>query len=701
MAWETALDRLFLHQIHAAEKGEAKHDDVLRQLTELQRLAPERPGTAFLLGYAHVLTGIETPAPSGATASRWHLFGRLRAHDRRGERSWVADLVADPAAVLDLLREPRIAQQCLPLLLRTLFWSGDLHSAVQTIGFLAAQEDASAEHRTMVDASLTDLLARIEHEQPGSDRCATVAILDRVLELPCFERLPADVRARFRCELGRHHLSTSEFAPALEQLHAAKVLATTNGRTRGRILALGMLAELRLHTVDLLEPRKDRPERDAAIAWMGGVDLAEADTMPEAAFCRGILAYETGDHAAAKLAFDAALRGARRQDSRDDKLAARSGFFLAAALLAGGDTAEAARALHLMDAALDHVRPDLESFYPVHEALKVLDRRVALKFLDAVDVRRGSSPDQLLFVALEYLSLAEAEPAAKAAERVLGIAVDLDQRIEALRALLSAHNMLGDRDAARVDYDTIRDLLLQRGKFQELEVLLKNEAFVGQALDHLEIKCELVALYEEMEDRDYEKATLQTAIARALRARKDVQQLQEAVALLREVAVRFPELAKDELATLEKLLAVDAPAADPSAEREVVAAAARRLGHAPRVLVVGGNERQRRHHPRFDELAAEWEIEGEWLMANYTSPQKVVGAVADRMRTGLDLLVLLHWNRHETTEPALELARKGGVAARTVHYAGFTSLQVALVDMLGKLGTKPATAGREKAGTRG
>jgi hypothetical protein len=109
------------------------------------------------------------------------------------------------------------------------------------------------------------------------------------------------------------------------------------------------------------------------------------------------------------------------------------------------------------------------------------------------------------------------------------------------------------------------------------------------------------------------------------------------------------------------------------------------------VLVVGGNERQRRHHPRFEELAQKWGFQGEWLMTNYTSPQKVVGAIADRLRSGIDVLLLLHWNRHETTEPALELARKSDVPARTVHYAGFTSLQVALGEMLEKMASQKAT----------
>jgi hypothetical protein len=120
------------------------------------------------------------------------------------------------------------------------------------------------------------------------------------------------------------------------------------------------------------------------------------------------------------------------------------------------------------------------------------------------------------------------------------------------------------------------------------------------------------------------------------------------------------------------------------------------------VLVVGGNERQRRHHPRLEKLAEDWGIDAEWLMTNYTSPQKVVGTIADRLSCGLDMLLLLHWNRHETTEPALELARSSGVPARTVHYAGFTSLQVALAEQVQRLGAAAGTmasAGGQK--TRG
>ena len=169
--------------------------------------------------------------------------------------------------------------------------------------------------------------------------------------------------------------------------------------------------------------------------------------------------------------------------------------------------------------------------------------------------------------------------------------------------------------------------------------------------------------------------------------------------LLQEVACGFPDLAKDDLAAIEKLLELnDQEPADGAGGRDAASALAKSLGRPVRVLVVGGNERQRRHHPRLEALAKEWGFHAEWLMTNYTSPQKVVGTIADRIRGGLDVLLLLHWNRHETTEPALELARSASVPARTVHYAGFTSLQVALVEQFTRLAAAavqhaPATSG--------
>ncbi|MEO0480099.1 MAG: hypothetical protein AAF196_11510 [Planctomycetota bacterium] len=684
MTWETSLDRLVLQQIHDCERGDARPDDVRRLISDLFELAPDRAETSFHLGYGRSLLGLDLPEPDAETdrARRYYLFGRVRGHDRRGERNWVADLVTDPSQVLELLREPEIAQQAMPMALRTLCWSGEYRLAIHAIDFLANTPDMM---ELLVEAGMTDLLARLEGRVDEPESESTAALLESCTQLACFGSLPDHLVVNFRYELGRRLVAAGEFESARTQFEQALALATDERAARSKVATGGALASLNCHSVLELTPCKDRPGRETALGWLDRAGAEVENQVPEALHLRGLFAYEAGDvHAAAEF-LDGCSQRCRRRNGRDLELLARNDFFLAASLLSAGDSGDAPRALRLMESALDSVRPDLETFYSVHEALKDRDRRLALRFLDAVDIGRGTASDQLLFVSLEYLALGEAQPAQEAAERVLEVAVDLDQRVEAMRTLLTACNMRGDQNAARDVFQQIRDLLTRRGAFEELESLLQNEEFVGQALDHLEIKVELVNLYEEMDDREVEKATLQSSIARSLRARKDVESLREAFGILREVEITFPELVQDDLKAVEKLLEL----ADPEASVEIdnpTSAFVEQFGRAPRILVVGGNERQRRHHPRFETLSTDWGFQGEWLMANYSSPQKLVSEIHERIQTDqVDVLILLHWNRHETTEPALEIARKAQVPARTVHYAGFTSLQVALSEQLERL----------------
>jgi len=697
MGFETALDRLLLQQVHLAEKGETKAD-VRQQLVDYWQCASARPGACFLLGYARTLLGIELPAIGiEPQARRWHLFGVVRAHDRKGEREKIASVLEDPQCLLDLLGDPQVAGNVLPLVVRSLFWSGDLKLAVRAIQYLAA-EPGSGELDVIVDAAVTDLLGRLETRLDTDDQESTASILAKVLGMAGFERLPPDVQSRYHRALAERLLAASEWTLAIAEAEKAERLAQGHAMLQSAAALVAALGELRQHDTPTVEPQKERVERDRALERLRHVAEQPDQAAPEAVYLRSLLAYETGDLHAAARGFDRAIAGLRRLEGRDVQLRDRARFFQAAALLTAGDPAETTRALRLMEPALATVKPDLESFYSVHEALKKLDRKLSLRFLDAVDVGRGSSADQLLFVALEYQGLGEAQPALLAARRVLEVALDLDQRLEALRVVLTAHNMLGERDQARACYAEMRELLQQRGKFEVLEKLLKNEEFVGQALDHVEIKVELLGVYEEMEGREYDRASLQVAIARSLRARKDVESLQQAHGLLQEVACSYPELAKDDLAAIEKLLELDdeAPVNGDDA-KAAVQALQKSLGRKVRVLVVGGNERQRRHHPRLEKLAEQWGFEAEWLMTNYTSPQKTVSTIVDRMRSGLDLLLLLHWNRHETTEPALEAARQGNVPARTVHYAGFTSLQVAMVEQLQRLAANAPAPAKSKA----
>jgi hypothetical protein len=698
MGWESALDRLLLQQVHAAEKGDVATELVKAQLGTLLELAPNRPASAFLAGYASTLLRLDLPAgASDVTANRWRRYGCVRAFDRLGDSEAIARLLSDPQALLDLLADAQVAGHVLPIVVRSLFWSGDLKLAVRAIQYLAA-EPGNTEVAAIVDAAVTDLLTRLETRVDSDDQESTATILAKVLGMAGFERLPGDVQARYRLALAERLLAASEWPAAIAEAEHAERLASAQPMLASAAALVAALGDMRQHNVAMVEPRGDRPERCRVLARLQKAAEEPDTASPEAIYLRSLLAYETGDYRAAARGFDRAVVGLRRLEGRDVALRERARFLQAAALLAAGEHGETSRALKLMEQALDTVKPDLEGFYAVHEALKKHDRRLALRFLDAVDVGRGTTPDQLLFVALEYLGLGEAKPALLAARRALEVTADLDRRIEAMRIAMTAHNMLGEREEARACYAEIRESLEQRGRFEQLEKLLKTEDFVGHALDHIEIKAELAHCYDEMEGREYDCATLHVAIARSLRARRDVASLQQAHGLLQEVGATFPELARDELAAIGKLLEIHDEAQRDGAEgKDLTATYGKALGHAPRILVVGGNERQRKHHHRLDELAAAWGFSAEWLMANYTSPQKTVSQIADRLRHGVDVLVLLHWNRHETTEPAHEMARQAGVFARTVHYVGFTSLQVALGEIFERL----SQGGESKARARG
>ncbi len=713
MAWETALDRLILRQVHLAEKKEVRPAEVRRILVELLDLGKGRSRLAFHAGYAQAFLGIDVPREvlgldRDPAAARWYLFGQLKAHDKKGEKEWITGLLEDRQTLFDLLREPGIAWGLLPLLMRTYFWEGDLEGAVSALEYLSLAADGgeAEETKELVLAAMTDLLTRVERREEPLEGPSNRDILRRCKAVRGYDDLPADVRARFELAEGRSYLEACEWPEAEERFRAAADLEPQVPRLASMAWTCLAWARMEARNTGEVKPAQERPDRAGILEILDEACRDPEKGAYEAFFTRGILLYETGEYVEAKKDFDRALTLSRRGSEPDPDTTAALRFYLAASILAAGPGGEARKAAHLMNQALDRVRPDLNTFYTVHEALKAIDRDVALKFLDSVDIQRGTSPDNLLLVALEYMSLGEAVPARKAASRVLEVASSLDQRIEALKVSLMAANMTGKAGEAREAFQALRDLLERRGRFEDLEKILLDEDLVGQALDHIEIKCELIDLYEEMEGREADRARLQLAVARSLKAKKSVEDLASSLAILKELELSYPELAKEELDLVERLLALGdgegeekLPEGDP---RKMAQDLARILGRPPFFLVIGGNERQRKHLERFEELKAQWGFQGEWIMANYTSPQRPVKALEQKLKKGeVDGVLLLHWNRHETTEPALALARAWKKPARTLYYAGFTSLQEALAQMASQVldgASREDGTGEEKKG---
>jgi uncharacterized protein (UPF0548 family) len=669
MAWETALDRLVLREIHRAESGDVRDEEAKRVVEDLVLMTKGRAQSWFHAAYARTLLGIEviapgTDAPNGA--GRWYAFGRLKGHLRRGEETWLRDVDQDPGLLAELLADTSIAAQILPRLVRAWLADGAFERVVSILQHLEGSGDDESSHpRILVEAALHDLMTRIEqHETPAEEQGALRRALERLHGLDAFRDLPGNEQARLYRAMAKSYLSTGEWAESEDALERAISLASDASRLRSSIHLLSALCSVRVQQLDQLQPEAERGGREDALRALEQACAGEG-SLPEAWFAKGILEYEQQAWRSASDALSNALERFRDESQVEEGLFTKARFYLGSSLFADGRSEEYHRAASLLSETVESVSPDLESFYEVYDALKSVDRETGLRFLDAVDLGRGASPESLLLVALEYQALGEPGRALEAASKVLEKATNLDHRLEALKVQLTAHNMQGEPELARDDYWTMRDLLLRRGALEDLERLLLDEALVGQALDHLESKCELADLYEEMEGKDWERAQLRIQIARSLKAKKEVEELKQAHGLLAEVGIQFPELANEDLEHLSKLLELHDEAPNPvGGDAAVFAALAEKLGHPWHVLVVGGNERQRKHHPKLMEMAAQMGFEAEWLMANYKSPQKLVSQIQDKLN-GTDQLILLHWNRHETTEPALEMARqKGHQAAR-------------------------------------
>lgn len=706
MAWERAIDRLMLRQIHMVELGDVSEREIRKLIQELLDLSRDDARAWFHVGYARTFLGLDLEGPgrqTGRDEARWYQFGRFRAHSRKGESHWMAELVEDETLLLELASEPAIASQILPSLMDLFFKESQYEKAAWVLSLVESQSDLptrkdpdghESEVMLLLEAALCDLITRLERtpvapENRGSARRALMAAMGT----RAFEALTGPEQARLHRALGKSLQKTGEWTEAHAAFDAALELdQDSRSPMRRSVLCLQALNVLKVTDLHQLEAQAQRESTTEALALfdeaMGG------GALPEACFGKGILFYEQGAFAQAAECFDTGTQLLREQAPLQEELFNRSCFYLGASLLGAGNKEEVHKAVRHIEETIDKVQPELVNFYPVYDSLKEGHQRVALRFLDALDLGRGTSADDLLLVALEYQGLGEPEPALKAAERVLHLSQDLDQRVEALKIRLSAHNMQGRKEDARQDYFEIRDLLLQRGAFEEVEMLMQNEALVGQALDHIEIKCELADLYEEMEGREWDRANLKLQVARNLKAKKEVEDLQQALAILREVEILHPDLAHGDLVNIEKLLALKEDPEDArilGAEAGLFAELGQATGHKIRILVVGGNERQRKHHDRLWDLAEQWGFEADWLQANYASPQKTVATIRDRIGQGqLDLLILLHWNRHETTEPALEFARADGLPARILFYAGFTSLQVGILEMAHKLRKKVA-----------
>lgn len=118
---------------------------------------------------------------------------------------------------------------------------------------------------------------------------------------------------------------------------------------------------------------------------------------------------------------------------------------------------------------------------------------------------------------------------------------------------------------------------------------------------------------------------------------------------------------------------------DPTSDR--VRRYAEKHGSPPRVLIVGGAGKQRKHRERdFEELKSRLGIVGEWRFADYSSWHRELPRLKNDIRERFDLVFVLHWNRTTFVQKMHDEARTLNGRVRTVPYRGFLSLDRAVTE---------------------
>ncbi|MEW6747056.1 MAG: hypothetical protein AB1486_30335 [Planctomycetota bacterium] len=687
MGWEGALDRLVLQQIDNAARGVARPEEVRDLVNELLQLAPERARSYYHLGLAGVLLDASLfehrPQEFDPALRRWFTFGRLMALARRRAHARVVEMLHTPECI-ELLEEPEIARTVVPIVLRTAFEDGDLDLVVTALEKLVG---GRGEHHDAFREALAEILRRVERSRDRADEEALKSLLVRCRDLPSFASMPGDVRAPIHRAIGRILQHSGEWEQARQEFSNC-LRITGEGHTLASVLHFDLAAcYLEVRGVPDLEPDPDREDSSEAIRHL---DMATADprfASFNAYFARGVLRYEKEDFAHAASDFERALDKIQSYRNPLPVTLARIRYYLAVSLFGSGREEDYPKAARLIDQAIERVSPDLADFHRVHDKLHATDREVALRFLDAIDVGREESGSQLLGLAREYLDLGEPERALKTADRAVALPAATDERVDALKLKLRATTILGSREAAHDAFLDLREHLLSHGRFQELERILRDEGESGLALDHFTRQGELNDVLQLMEGRTPDRVEAMLSLARHLRGDNDALSAALAVALLEEAAVYSPERVSSDLEEARKLaehLRV-VPLTD-SVARELADRARRLLGHDPRLVVIGGNEAQRRKLDSFEEFKDHLGIEAEWWFADAAHPQRPLDLVKERLRgSRVDGVILLQWNRLDTAVPTRHLCRSHKVACRQLTYVGFMSLKMAIADLLEKI----------------
>ena len=658
MPWKNEIDRIVSRAIvDAAKSGSGDVSRALRTLEDLVALAPDRAESHFHVGTAEVVLGDRAdPLPeSEGEAARWRQLGALDAYARRGDREHVGEIIDDERFEETLAHpEGRVALRAVG---RMLLRDGqDQRVFDWYVTHLQAVDDDGS--RKDAEFLLEEALRRADRYERGErNEEEALARLDRAAAFADAAGLEPRARAKVDRKMGRVHQLAERWEDAAACYSRALENLPEEDAYRSVLVGDLALATLGVRgTLDLL-PQEDRETRDAAREILVGERERGEGRSYNAIYTLGMLYYEDGDFENAATCFTEADRLMRENRAKARIVHARSRFFLGHCLIelgAEGDELDEAVRYIQKDAGPSNLDAEIKDvvFESLREAApdaRVPGRRGKQRGRrrdrdDAPKAQKGAA-DHLA----DARAKLEEDPhaALDLVDKAFKSRPDFDTWFGAYRTRLDALVALNIRDEALRTYERFRAKLYQRGTYDRLEKLLLDQGGpMAALLDDSAYARELVDLYEVMEDRDTEFVEQCIACAQACLESGETADLQCALAMLHEAALRDESAVAELFGEVEKAArkaGIDAET--PSADEAKAAVA--KLDEEPHILLIGGDEGCKPHLDRFRSVADTIGFEGSWVFTGGRPPRKTLEEIEELAEDSSAILL------HERTEPAL------------------------------------------------
>ncbi len=687
---ETELDRHLIELVLVCSLGDDAEEQksVIGLVEDLLALNPARKQSYRLAGLCRELLLGSFRSPPDGDCGLFESFGRLDGLLRCGFHERARQLAMGPDFE-SLLKNGAMAAELTARLATSCHQCGDQEAALAYLE-KALELDRSEETLELATDLVKSYLSRSDQLIKEGKLDEATNLLEQVTRREPILEAVGQVAVRVYRKLGQCDQRAGEWEGAAGRFQEG--LKRNPSESQRAVLWCDIgLCLLGLASINHLARDQERPRRDEAReAFERAVSAGEGFSI-NGAFARGVLALEDGEPEKAAELLDLAHRSLKTMKMRNrSRIDPRIKGYLAEALLTGREALSVLpKAMNLLRQAQAARSVSSTERFQAYELVRTVDESAARNYLDELDFSRLKKLPEGLSIGEALLSLGEWDKALEVADGLLQLFLKKGDRQKVLVLKLKAQNGVADVRGGGLTYLDLKQLCLDHELLEELEEVLVDEGCVSEILDAQESRKERLELYGLMPERRTNRAVLLMELARNYINGKDEEGLRTAKVLIEEASLYRAELPEKELDSLDERLEFEAQrqGIDLSGEGDPTLVQRLRAHFAspPRILVVGGNEKQMGDQQSFQLLGEELHFVGEWIPADYVNPDKPLAVVRARLQQGLKGLVLLHYNRTEFGRSARKLAGDHDVVLRNLHLYGFKSLKTCILEVLDKM----------------